>query len=292
MSADSSGAEADAFAAGDAPIVDAHHHIWSLGRGDYAWITPAMTPLDRDFDLRDYRRVAPPGIEASVLVQAAPTVAETRFLLDAARDAGERVMAVVGWVDFERDDALDTLAALAVDPYLRAVRPMVQNLADPQWLLRPRVQAVLAALPALNLRFDALVRPQQLPALLHVLERNPALRVVIDHAAKPAIGAGMREPWGALLREAAGHPNTSCKLSGLATEAQADWTVATLRPYVDHIFQHFGDRRVMWGSDWPVVERGGGMARWWSATQELLAGLAMPSRAAVLGGNARRFYAR
>src|SRR3954463_9476877 len=90
-------------------FVDAHHHVWTLARGDYAWITPAQSVLHRDYDLADYRAIAPDGMVASVLVQGAPTVAETRFLFDAAHAAGDQVLAVVGWVDFEADDALDTL---------------------------------------------------------------------------------------------------------------------------------------------------------------------------------------
>jgi len=273
-------------------FVDAHHHLWTLARGDYAWITPAQPVLNRDYDLADYRAVAPDGVVASVLVQAAPTVAETRFLLDAARAAGERVLAVVGWVDFEADDALDTLRDLAHDSRLRSIRPMVQNIADPDWLLRPRVQAVLGMLPVLDLAFDALVKPPQLPALVRMLDRNPDLRVVIDHAAKPLIAAGVKEPWATLMRAAADHPHVQCKLSGLATEARADWTVDTLRPYVDHVVTCFGAGRLMWGSDWPVVELNGGLARWWIATQALLAPLGPSGRAAVLGGNARRFYRR
>jgi L-fuconolactonase len=274
------------------PVIDAHHHVWQIARGDYAWIKPSLAAIHRDFDLDDYRGIAPPGLRASVLVQAAPTVAETRFLLDSARAAGERVLAVVGWVDFEADDALDTLRELARDERLRSVRPMVQNIADPDWLLRPRVQRVLEALPALGLRFDALVKPPQLPALVRMIERNPALRVVVDHAAKPLIATGVREPWASLMEAAAAHPNVHCKMSGLVTEARADWTLDALRPYVDHVLACFGAGRVMWGSDWPVVELNGGMARWWPATQALLASLDPSARAAVLGGNALRFYGR
>jgi L-fuconolactonase len=273
-------------------FVDAHHHIWTIARGDYAWITPSQPVLDRDYDLADYRAIAPQGIAASVLVQAAPTVAETRFLLDAARAAGDRVLAVVGWIDFEADDALDTLHDLAHDTRLRSIRPMVQNIADPDWLLRPRVQAVLAKLPLLDLAFDALVKPPQLPALVRMLERNPDLRVVIDHAAKPLIAAGVTEPWTSLMRAAADHPHVHCKLSGLVTEAAADWTLDSLRPYVEHVVTCFGAGRLMWGSDWPVVELNGGMSRWWSATQALLGPLGPGGRAAILGGNARRFYRR
>lgn len=270
-------------------LVDAHHHVWSLVRGDYAWLTPQLAPIYRDFDLRDYAAVAPTGT-ISVLVQAAPTVAETRFLLDAARSSAGRARAVVGWVDLEADDAIDALSALCADPLLKSVRPMLQNIEDARWILRPSVARALAALPALGLRFDALVKPPQLPALVQMLEGNPDLRMVIDHGGKPQIAAGRWEPWAGLMRAAAAHPHVHCKLSGLVTEAAPDWTLDTLRPYVDQLFDCFGAGRMLWGSDWPVVELNGGFARWRAATDGLLSGLDSASRNAVLGGNARRFY--
>ena len=271
--------------------VDAHHHVWTLARGDYGWLSPDLAPIYRDFTLADFAPLAAAAeITTTVLVQAAPTVAETRMLLGVARSSGGVVRAVVGWVDLASPDALDTLRDLAVDPLFKSVRPMLHDLADPEWILRADVQATLAALPALGVRFDALVKPAQLPALLKMLERNPDLAVVIDHGAKPDIATARREPWWRLIGEAAGHARVHCKLSGLVTEAGSAWSVDTLRPYVDHLLHCFGAARLMWGSDWPVVELGGGLARWRAATDQLLARLNGTERDDVLGGTARRFY--
>ena len=271
--------------------VDAHHHVWTLARGDYGWLTPALAPIYRDFTLADLAPLAAAAdIATTVLVQAAPTVAETRFLLDIARNRGGVVRGVVGWADLAAPDALDTLRDLAADPLFKSVRPMLHDLADPEWILRADVQAALTALPALGVRFDALVKPAQLPALLKMLERNPDLAVVIDHGAKPDIATAQHEPWWRLIGEAAGHPRVHCKLSGLVTEASPAWSVDTLRPYVDHLLDCFGAARLMWGSDWPVVELGGGFARWRAATDQLLARLNGTERDDVLGGTARRFY--
>lgn len=271
--------------------VDAHHHVWSLARGDYGWLTPALAPIYRDYTLADMSPLAAAaGIGTVVLVQAAPTIAETRFLLDVAGESGGFVAGVVGWVDLAAPDAADALRDLATNPLLKSVRPMLQDIADPGWILRADVQPVLAALPSLGLRFDALVKPPQLPALLTMLDRHPDLAVVIDHGAKPEIAARRFDPWQALIRAAAAHSNVHCKLSGLATEAGPDWSVDDLRSYVDHLLECFGPGRLMWGSDWPVVERGGGYRCWRAATTELLASLPLRDRDAILGTTARRFY--
>jgi len=272
--------------------VDAHHHVWTLARADYGWLTPALAPIYRDYTMADMAPLASrAGVGATVLVQAAPTVAETRFLLDVARGSGGLARGVVGWVDLAAPDALATLRDLARDPLLKSIRPMLQDLADPDWILGDAVQPALAALPALGLRFDALVRPPQLPALLTLLDRHPELDVVVDHGGKPPIATGARDPWRALIRGVAAHPRAHCKLSGLATEAQPGWSDADLQPYAEHLLDCFGPDRLMWGSDWPVVELGGGYTRWRAATLALLAGLAPRERDAVLGDTARRFYA-
>ena len=274
--------------------VDAHHHVWSLARGDYGWLqpVPALAPIYRDFSLADLRPLlAAAEIEATVVVQAAPTEAETVFLLDVARRSGGLVRGVVGWADLSSADALATLERLAREPLLKSIRPMLQDLPDADWIGRAEVQPALAALPQLGLRFDALVKPRELKALLRMLERHPDLAVVIDHCAKPDIAAGGWQPWAQDLAALARHTRTHCKLSGLVTEGGRGWTVEMLRRYVAHVLECFGPQRVLWGSDWPVLTLAASYADWSRATDELLAGLPAVDVAAIRGGNARRFYA-
>jgi L-fuconolactonase len=271
--------------------VDAHQHVWALARGDYGWLTPALAPIHRDFtlaDLKPLREAA--GITATVLVQAAPTLAETQFLLKVANDSDGVVKAVVGWVDLEDANAIPTLARLARDPLLKSIRPMLQDLPEPAWILRADVGRTLAALPRLGLRFDALVKIEHMPTLLAMLDRHPDLAVVIDHAAKPDIAGRMWEPWAGSMRAAASYPKVHCKFSGLVTEAGPDWTIDILRPYFDHLLDCFGAQRLMWGSDWPVVNLAGTFQRWYAASVALLAGLTLEQRAAIMGGTARKFY--
>ena len=271
--------------------VDAHHHVWRLDRGDYGWLTPALAAIYRDFGLAELRPLLDSaGVGATVLVQAAPTVAETEFLLDVARASEGLVQGVAGWVDLAAADAVPTLARLAREPLLKSIRPMLHDLPDPEWILRDDVGRALSALPSLGLRFDALVKPPQLPALLRLLDRHPELAIVIDHGGKPEISTGGWQPWAGRIAALARNPRVECKLSGLVTEAGDGWTVDTLRRYADHLLECFGPGRLLWGSDWPVVGLGGGYRRWRAATDALLSGLPIVDREAILGGNARRFY--
>jgi L-fuconolactonase len=270
--------------------IDAHQHFWRIDRGDYGWLTPAQGAIYRDFLPPDLvPHVARLGIEATILVQAAPTVAETRFLLGVAA-ATPLVAGVVGWTPFEAPDAPDAIAMLAHEHRLVGLRPMVQDEADDDWLLRPALRAAFDALIAHRLVFDALVLPRHLSRLARVLDRHPDLAVVVDHGAKPRIRESDVASWRADMAIVAAHPNVTCKLSGLVTEAPAGAGLATLQPYIDVLLELYGTRRLIWGSDWPVVELAGGYDRWHGLAQEALSALDPAECAAVFGGNAERVY--
>jgi L-fuconolactonase len=270
--------------------IDAHHHLWTLARGDYGWLTPALAPIHRDFGLSDLApHLSAADIEGTILVQAAPTEAETVFLLDIAEDA-ELVRGVVGWTDFDAADGVARIDTLAARKLLVGLRPMVQDIEDDDWLLGPGLAPVLAAMARCGLVFDALVLPRHLPRLLHVVGRHPDLEFVLDHCGKPALATGEMAVWQRDIARLAQHPNIVCKLSGLVTEAAPDWRIADLRQAVDHVVACFTPQRLLWGSDWPVVNLAGGYAKWFAAAETLLADLSPGEKAEIFGGNAARVY--
>jgi L-fuconolactonase len=270
--------------------IDAHHHVWTLARGDYGWLTPALAPIYRDFQLSDLApHLAAAGIKGTILVQAAPTEAETRFLLDVA-DEADVVHGVIGWIDFDAPDALARIDAVATRKLLVGLRPMVQDIADDDWLLGPHLAPLLAAMAVNNLVFDALVLPRHVPRLRQVVPRHPDLQFVLDHFGKPHLATGDIAEWRGDIARLAEHPNVVCKLSGLVTEAAKDWQVADLRQAVDHALGCFGPERMLWGSDWPVVDLAGGYEKWHAAAETLLADLSTDEKAAIFGGNAARVY--
>jgi L-fuconolactonase len=134
------------------------------------------------------------------------------------------------------------------------------------------------------------VLPRHLPRLARVLDRHPDLVVVVDHGAKPRIREGEIDAWRADMATIAEHPNVACKLSGLVTEAPEGAGLAVLQPYIDALLDLFGPKRLIWGSDWPVVELGGGYDRWHTMAHEAVRRLNAGERSAVFGGNAVRVY--
>ena len=272
-------------------IVDAHFHCWRLARGDYGWLTPALGPIHRDIDVEDWQREAQPlGVTAGVLVQAAPTEAETAFLLEQAT-CHDTVRGVVGWVDLLARDAPERIARLsAAQPKLKGLRPMLQDIADADWILQPAIRPALDAMAAHGLVFDALVKPLHLPHMLALCERHPRLQVVIDHGAKPDIADGKWQPWADELQRLARETTAVCKLSGLLTEARPHPRRGAAQRWAEHLLESFGAQRVLWGSDWPVLELAARYRDWWDDTQAVLAPLSDADRHAVLGANAQRLY--
>jgi len=270
--------------------IDSHQHFWRLDRGDYRWLTPGLKPLYRDF-LPEHLapQQAAEGVGRTVLVQAADTEAETAFLLSLAESAGF-VGGVVGWVDMESPAAPRRLAELAGNPRFKGIRPMIQDIPDPGWMLRPGSTPAFEALIECELSFDALVTPEHLDNLLVLLKRHPKLRAVIDHGAKPRIGAGELRPWRRAMAALAEETSVCCKLSGLVTEAGERADAERLQPYVDELVERFGPERLMWGSDWPVVELVMSYRQWNGLTESLLGNLGPEQRAWILDKTARGFY--
>ena len=275
--------------------IDAHFHCWQLARADYGWLNPTENPavrtICRDVSVADWQAQSQPaGVRGGILVQAVPTVAETAFLLEQALQHAA-VLGVVGWVDWLAPDAALQVRRLARQPYLKGLRPMLQDVADPAWILQPAVQPALAGMADEGLVFDALVKPLHLPHILTLAKRYPSLQIVIDHAGKPDIAAQQWQPWADAMERLAGETQAHCKVSGLLTEAGPRPPLTAALRWMNHLRTRFGPQRLLWGSDWPVLELSGASYADWHATCQTWA---VPwtacEQAGLWGGNAQRMY--
>jgi L-fuconolactonase len=168
---------------------------------------------------------------------------------------------------------------------------MLQDLDDARWILQPALQPALQAMVRHGLVFDALVKgAAQLDALCEFAARHDALRIVLDHGAKPPIASGDLAEWRAGISRLARSPNVECKMSGLVTEAGAGWSAAGLHSCVQHLLTEFGSTRLLWGSDWPVLNLVTDYGAWWRASDALLSELNTVEREQVFGLNAVRCY--
>lgn len=279
--------------------VDSHHHLWTLTGQNYPWIAeridaPGMRRLARDFGADEFAGVMKAnGARRSVLVQGEPTVAETDDMLAIARANGF-IAGVVGWIDLEAPDAAAEVARRAADPLFVGLRLWLLRNPQADWILRETQAAGLRAVEAAGLCVDSLLRPQHMANMSRALERHPGLRVVLCHGAKPVVtewtpGDADFRAWVEGMKPLA-RQGCYMKLSGIMTESGDDWRPADVKPYVDAMLDIFGAGRTMWGSDWPVIDRAGGYAKWLDAVGELTAHLSAPERARLFGGTATEFY--
>ena len=270
--------------------IDAHQHFWELQRGDYDWLTPELTAIYRDFMPSDILPLLKQtDLAGTIVIQATDCEAETHYLLSIA-ERHDWILGVVGWVDMVADTAVDSITRFSTHPKFVGIRPMVQEIEDDNWLLRPALVPAIKSLIENKLTFDALILPRHLPTMYHFLLRYPDLSVVIDHGAKPQIRDAQFQPWAKQIAEIARSTKASCKLSGLVTEAGANWTTSDIVPYVEHILSCFGCDRVMFGSDWPVLNLATDYNTWYTLAQTLCSKYAKEEINAVFGRTAHRFY--
>jgi L-fucono-1,5-lactonase len=275
----------------DYQITDSHQHFWQLGRFDYPWMSSDLGILYRDYLPEALEPVLQAnGVTRTVLVQASNSVGESRWLLSLA-DANDFIAGVVGWVDL-RDSEIDRqLDEFTAHPKFKGVRHLVESEPDDDWLVQPEVIRGLNRIAAYDLSYDLLVHTRHLRHIPKLAESCPNLRLVIDHMAKPPIAIGAIDEWARELKPVAGYSNIYCKLSGLVTEANhATWQKSDLRPYVEHVLELFGSKRLMFGSDHPVCLLAATYERVLESFQELLQDQARDDLARIFSDNAERFY--
>jgi L-fuconolactonase len=256
-------------------LIDAHVHVWRIGENGCAWPGADLAAIHRDYALADFRAAAGPEIEAVLLVQSQEDAADTDWLLGIQDPL---IAGVVGWTDLTAPDAAERVCEMAKHPRLKGLRPMVQD-CEAGWYDRANDSA-LAAMAESKLVLDALVRPRHLDSLARLAARHAGLHIVVDHAAKPDFGD--LAMWERGICEVARHSNVRCKVSGLFTEENAVVTSA-----FGPIWQAFGPERLIWGSDWPVLDLAASYGAWLAIARDLVPA---EHRDAVFGGNARRTY--
>jgi L-fuconolactonase len=272
--------------------IDGHQHFWKVDRGDYHWMGPAVAALCRDYlppDLLPH--LAKHKIDRTILVQAAQTVAETDFLLSLAEQYSF-IAGVVGWLDLDSPAFSVQFDEYRKNPKFIGVRPMLQDLSDDAWILRPQVLRSLQTIADADFPFDFLTYTRHLPYVLQALEKVGPLRAVIDHICKPEIRSHALEPWKQLIAQTARHKNIYCKLSGMITEADHQhWSYKDLRPYTDHVLDCFGWDRLIFGSDWPVCTLAGSYDQVVDGlTTALGSRMGAEAEDKLFGSNALRFY--
>ncbi len=257
-------------------VLDTHQHIWEMERLTYSWC--ANTPaLNRSFTIDDYQRAAEgTDIEQTIFVEADVDepfmLEETRYALALAtseRPGPRPVAGVVAGIRPESTGCPRYLESIVGHEKLKGVRRVLHTEPDnlsASDLFRLNVRS----LADYNLSFDICVLSRQLRAAIELIDSCPQVSFILDHVGNPLVRGGQLEGWRSDLRELSQRPHVACKISGLVTRADhRRWTVADLRPVVEHAIDCFGWERVMFGSDWPVCTLASSLRTWLDALKEI-----------------------
>jgi L-fucono-1,5-lactonase len=272
-------------------FIDAHHHLWQYSPEEYPWMLDGMEKIRKDFlvpQLQDATRTA--GVTGTVAVQARQTLEETEWLLNLA-DGTSLIRGIVGWVPLIEEDVAKRLEVFSANPKLRGLRHVLHDEQDDLYMLREDFNRGISLLKDFDLVYDILIFERHLPQTLEFVDRHPNQVFVLDHIAKPKIRNKILSPWDRGIAELARRENVYCKISGVVTEADwNNWSESDLRPYFDAVLQAFGPKRLMFGSDWPVIEVACEYGRWSRIVRGWISQQSNADQSAILAETAKKAY--
>ena len=279
----------------DFPIVDSHVHLLEPERFGYSW-TKNVPQLKRRVLPKHLTEAAGRvEIEQFVFVEVdvdyPQHIEEADWVAEQA-EADPRLSGMVAALPLEQGRKIEgQLEQMRRHKVLRAIRRLIQTQPDPDFCIRPGFIEGLKLLAPHDLAFDICIFHHQLPNAIKMVRQCPEVRFVLDHIGKPAIKAGIFDPWRQDLRELASLPNVHCKISGVTTEADhKNWTRDQLRPYIEHAIETFGFDRVMYGGDWHVSELATTYPEWVEIVDWVVEGSSAEEKRRLFRDNAISFY--
>lgn len=270
--------------------IDAHIHFWQYDKGNQAWISREMRALRENFLPEQIQTsLKRNGVEGCVAVESSASELDTHFLIELAR-THPVVKGVVGWVDFFSDKVEERLDYFSQYPEIRGWRYGLEE-KPPMFSTNADFRRGLRSIATRKQSFDLLLTPRQLPEAVECVADFPELNFVLDHAGKPDIRNRDLDNWKAAIRSLSVLPNVYCKLSGFLTLAEwKQWSASTFFPYLDVLFESFGPDRLLFGSDWPLINLSGIYVQWISLLEKYLENASEEEKSSIFGDNARKIY--
>jgi L-fuconolactonase len=277
-------------------VIDTHVHFWSTDRLRYPWMERGSL-FDRTFTLPDYLSAsteARAAVDGVIFIEAdahsSCSLQEACWVQELAA-ADPRIRGIVARVALTENASVTAgLDALAAMPLVKGIRDNIQG-HPPGFAIQPSFVRGVREVGRRGMHFELCLGHRQLAETLQLARQCPDVPLILDHCGKPGIRGGEREPWLARIRELAALPNVVCKISGLLTEAEWErWQPEEILWYARQAADAFGPTRILFGSDWPVCEAAGGLAKWFRVAQELTVCWSISDRESFFCHNAERVY--
>ncbi len=275
-------------------LLDTHQHLIYRDRFKYAW-SDDLPPLSgKDFTVADYQELTKSFDVAGTIfmeVDAGHNYRdETRYVAELATDPDNRILGIISSCRPEHDDGFETwleeCASLPVVGFRRILHEIDDDLSKGENFRRNVRKIGLR-----GLTFDMVFRADQLAIAAELARACDNMALVLDHCGVPDIAGGEFDNWSAGISHLAALPHVCCKISGvLAYCAPGHADIEAVRPYVEHVIESFGTDRLVWGSDWPVVNLRSSLPEWIGIFGQLIGGMSADEKAAICQQNAERIY--
>ncbi len=275
-------------------LIDTHVHLIYRKKLNYPWL--AQVPaLDRDATYEQYastaRRIGIEGaLHMEVDVDDKDREAETELVKSLMQQPDSLMRGAIASCRPESDAFAEWFEQQQLQPEIKGLRRVLHVVPDDVSTTRTFRDNV-KRLSTTTLTFDLCVFPRQMPLAIELIDHCPDVSFILDHCGVPDVKSGEMSPWREYMSQIAERPNVTAKVSGVMAYGDPDaWTLADLRPYVEHTINTFGWDRIVWGSDSPVCTLGGRIETWVAATHALIDGCSESEKAALLHDNAQRIW--
>ena len=277
------------------PLLDTHQHLIYRDQASYSWTNDIPPLAENNFTLDDYKNLTKElGVAGTLFMEAGADdddyQKETRFVQTLAENSENNMIGLISSIRPEEDKGFDLwlneTIEMGVIGYRRILHIMPNELSQTK-IFRNNVRKIGDA----GKTFDLCFLPSQLRVAKELAQECDNTSLILNHCGVPTIANNELDPWRQDMEDLSKIPNVTCKLSGLmAYCAPGTSSYETIEPYVDHVLKCFGPNRMVWGSDWPVVNLGKGLPEWIAVTRKILDKLSPDEAEAIANGTAQKIY--
>ena len=277
------------------PLIDTHQHLIYRDISNYSW-TKDIPPLaENSFTIQDYKNLtADLGVGGTIFMESGVDdpdyQKETSFVHSLFKDPENSLIGLIVSIRPEKDDNfskdLEETIEMGAAGYRRILHVESDDMSKSD-IFRKNVRKMGDS----GKTFDLCFLEKQLPVAIELAKACDNTTLILNHCGVPNIAGDTFKSWSRDIKTISELPNVICKLSGLmAYCAPGTSNLDTIRPYTDHVLECFGAKRIVWGSDWPVVNLGKGLPEWITVTREILSKLSEDEANAIANGTAKTVY--